>query len=487
MSVHDWSPITDLPESWERLASQELLALGNVWSEQADRFRDSPALSQFNERLCRQWAIETGLLENLYSIDRGTTQLLIEQGIDAALIPHGATDKPAEQVVAMVRDQRDALDALFDFVARWRDLSTSFIREMHQSFTRNQKWVDAMDAEGRMRQIELIRGDWKKWPNNPLRRNGSIHFYAPPEQVASEIDRLIAMHAQHVASGVPPEIEAAWLHHRFTHIHPFQDGNGRVARALATLIFLRHGWFPLVILSENRKPYIAALEAADQGDLAPLVSMFTTVQKRALIRALSVSETVIDEQKGLQTVLDALDESLQARRQSRTVERSHLFETAAALEELTEQRLSDITASLVDSFAGAEYDCSAVVHRSSGDQEHWFRSQVIATARKLDYFADTRTYHRWVRLRIREERLAQIVFSFHSLGRLFSGVLAVAGFLEFRDRGEEGESVPGEPLPVCVEVFQFSYGESTDQVEARFRAWLEDSVILALDQWRRQL
>ena len=33
------------------------------------------------------------------------------------------------------------------------------------------------------------------------------------------------------------EIEATWLHHRFTQIHPFQDGNGRVARALASLVF----------------------------------------------------------------------------------------------------------------------------------------------------------------------------------------------------------------------------------------------------------
>jgi len=36
------------------------------------------------------------------------------------------------------------------------------------------------------------------------------------------------------------EVRAAWLqHHRFTWIHPFQDGNGRVARALASLVFLK--------------------------------------------------------------------------------------------------------------------------------------------------------------------------------------------------------------------------------------------------------
>ena len=42
-------------------------------------------------------------------------------------------------------------------------------------------------------------------------------------------------------------MEAAWLHHRFVQIHPFQDGNGRIARALSTLIFVKAGWFPLVV------------------------------------------------------------------------------------------------------------------------------------------------------------------------------------------------------------------------------------------------
>ena len=47
-----------------------------------------------------------------------------------------------------------------------------------------------------------------------------------------------------------PEVEAAWLHHRFGQIHPFQDGNGRVARALATMIFLRAGFVPLVFYTK---------------------------------------------------------------------------------------------------------------------------------------------------------------------------------------------------------------------------------------------
>lgn len=51
---------------------------------------------------------------------------------------------------------------------------------------------------------------------------------------------------------VSPEVEAAWLHHRFTQIHPFQDGNGRIARLLASLVFIKAGWFPLVVTRDDR-------------------------------------------------------------------------------------------------------------------------------------------------------------------------------------------------------------------------------------------
>ena len=71
----------------------------------------------------REWAIETGIIERLYDVDRGITRVLIEQGLDASLIPHGATDKPADRVIAIIRDQYQAVEGLLDFVGSRRPLS----------------------------------------------------------------------------------------------------------------------------------------------------------------------------------------------------------------------------------------------------------------------------------------------------------------------------------------------------------------------------
>ncbi len=72
---------------------------------------------------------------------------------------------------------------------------------------------------------------------------------------------------------------AVRLHHRLVVIHPFPNGNGRHARLLADLVVERLGqprfsWGSrnLVDAGETRQSYIAALQAADARDMAPLIA-----------------------------------------------------------------------------------------------------------------------------------------------------------------------------------------------------------------------
>jgi Fic family protein len=205
-----WRPIADLPSNWKDLASYELPPLVTVWYEQADRLRQSGEFQSFNEKLRREIAIETGIIERLYTIDRGITRLLIEQGIKEALIPHGATDRPIRQVVSLIKDQEAAIEGLFDFVGGQRTLSTSYIKQLHQLLTQSQDSTEALDPlTEKIFRVSLIKGDWKRQPNNPLRSDGTVHEYCPPEQVSSEMDTLIELHHQHCDQKIPPEIESA--------------------------------------------------------------------------------------------------------------------------------------------------------------------------------------------------------------------------------------------------------------------------------------
>lgn len=490
MPDYTWSEITDLPEDWQYLAVDELSSLAEIWKEQRERLQGSESLRQFNTRLQRQWALETGIIEGLYTIDRGVTQLLIERGIESSLIPHGSTNKPVEAILPIIKDQESVIEGLFDFVGQSRLLSTSYIKELHQALTTHQETVEAIDQFGTRMTTRLRRGAWKENPNNPTISNGTVHQYCPPEHVASEMDRLIEMHRTHAGMEVPPEVEAAWLHHRFTQIHPFQDGNGRVARALASLVFLRAGWFPLVIISDqHRDEYIQSLEGADHGDLESLVRLFSRLQKQAFIEALSISRDVIADRESVKAVIASVADRLRDRAEEYRAEKRKVFDVSLALKQKTEERLTNISKDIHAQIAGIDNSYQVTVDRSDEVTQHWFWDQVVETAKRFSYFANLRTYHAWVRLKIRKvnERQTEIVISFHSLGTESLGVIAVSAFVEHRGWGEDGNTTLDGPYPICGDVFQFSYNQDSASTTARFEKWLNEAMIAGLDHWRRQL
>jgi Fic family protein len=488
MTAYAWQPITDLPDNWQALASSELAGLIQVWEDQRTRLEKLAGVKLFNERLRREWSIETGIIENLYSIDRGTTALLIDKGLETSLIAHGATDKPAEQVIAILRDQQDALEGLFDFISQRRVLSTAYIKELHASLTRHQLTVLGADQFGREQVIPLLRGEYKKWPNNPTRTQDALmHEYCPPEHVGAEMDRLIAMHLAHEKVHVPPEVEAAWLHHRFTQIHPFQDGNGRMARILATLVFLRGYCFPLLIHRDVRERYITACEEADMGQLAPMINLFVEVQRKAFVRVLSISEDVLHDREPLQQMLVAVGERLKAKQQREERTKRTVFETAIKLEQMAKDRFAEVAQQLTTTLREIDNDFSAFSDASTSENDFWFKSQIITIAKQLQYYADTGMYRAWVRLKIRETRQVELVVAFHSLGYDFAGVVAASAYIEYRQRNEDDDISVEGPYRLSDELFQFAYTEPEEKVSERYKLWLDAIMLSGLDQWRRSL
>ena len=70
---------------------------------------------------------------------------------------------------------------------------------------------------------------------------------------------------------------AARFHLRLAQVHPFPNGNGRHARAMADVLCARLGggeidWGPIGRAGSNRDGYLAAVRAADRGDFGPLLA-----------------------------------------------------------------------------------------------------------------------------------------------------------------------------------------------------------------------
>lgn len=77
-------------------------------------------------------------------------------------------------------------------------------------------------------------------------------------------------------------IVAAYLHHRFVEIHPFSDGNGRVARLLTNLYLMKKGYPPIILKKEERLKYYSCLRKADQEDLKPFANMIAKAVDESL-------------------------------------------------------------------------------------------------------------------------------------------------------------------------------------------------------------
>jgi hypothetical protein len=469
-----------------------LKALATIWREQRSTLETEGKFHQFVKHLQREWAIETGIIERLYTWDRGVTVALIEQGIDASLIAHksGLAPGEAKHAFDLITDQLAVVEGLFAFVKGEQPLTEHYIRSLHQELTAHQETTEAQTEGGQRVSIPLLRGQYKVYPNNPRRPDGSDHSYCPPVLVPDEMARLVAWCCEHERKA-PPEVLSAWLHHAFTQIHPFQDGNGRIARALSSMVFLRAGLFPLVVRNSDRADYIAALESADASDLRPLVELFGNRQREAILKAIGIEHEV--RTAGLaDQVLDAALGVLEARADNRQKEMVGVLETADGLLATARERVSTIEAKLrerLEALAPPEttYKVAMDVCEDTDERSHYFHRQIVETAGTLGYYANTNAYRAWLRLAIQTETRFEIVLSLHGYGRDFRGIMAGSLFTSMRVPREEGGTDAIEVRPAALEFFQFNYREESEATMRRFEGWLERSLALALGEWRRLL
>lgn len=276
-TTHIWNPdtgITDLPAEIQHDFDKEYDLTDYTWQ------KNPRQLSSFYQKRNLLAAIETGQIERLYYLPASVVGYIVEHGLDGTSL-----DDDTRNLIA---SQKAVIEEAFLIVAESRPLTIEVIKRLHRQLTEHQDHVDAVTPRGQRVRIPLTKGEWKQHPNN-VQRGAKRFNYCPPVSVQPQMELLLKWHDRHHASGVQADIAAAWLHHRFTQIHPFQDGNGRMARLLATIALLRGCLYPMTVLRQHMPRYIDALEKADAGDLMPLVK-FTEYSQRAYLVAARPAE-----------------------------------------------------------------------------------------------------------------------------------------------------------------------------------------------------
>ncbi len=182
------------------------------------------------------------------------TQLILEEGITVA-------NKPLRDVLE-ARNHPEALKYIED-VAKSGQLREEHLLNLHQLV---------------MNRVVEDAGTYRR---GEVRITGAKFIPLPPYEVPFKIRDMIEEYNRNSDELAPIEL-AAWTHHRLVHIHPFTDGNGRVARLLTNLIMLRYGYPLAVILRVDRKKYLDSLGKADAGNLAPFANFIAANLEQSL-------------------------------------------------------------------------------------------------------------------------------------------------------------------------------------------------------------
>lgn len=493
MPDYVWRPIEPLSDADRRIDLAAMRPLYESWRASKKRIQQSSPeqLADFNQRLIRRLSVETGILERLYDLDRGTTEALVAHGFAEELVTHSSTNIEPALLIDLLRDQEAAIQLVMDCVGKARELTQGLIHELHAILTRHQETTTAVDQFGRRLEIPLLRGKYKEQPNNPRRPNGTIHEYCPPLHVESEMTNLLVwLNAEYDQD---PIIAASWLHHRFTQIHPYQDGNGRVARALTTMVLLRADLLPPVIDRELRVEYITALESADLGNLAPLAMIFARLERTAILQALSVdADAELARQRTLTSaVISSLAGKFARRKELKVAELRHVNEVAIRLRDQGREALEGSFRQVEETIADAG-QVDSFIELGGPDQgnAHWYRFEVGTSAREGGKFANFAEDHYFVKAAIRASR-ERLVFvtSFHHVGREPAGIMEASAFarLESFEDSDDRESVAERFFLCSIEPFVFTHKTDPGEIRDAFGRWLDQALSVALKEYGDRL
>ena len=248
-----------------------------------------------------EWLRQRAWTQTIHGTTRIEGNTLSDVEVEALLRGEGGTrisDREAREIIGT----REAL-TLADQLAKEHVLpDEAVIRELHRRVLWNQSPL-------------LTPGDYRKGENRVVDADGNPLFRTPPSGDVPGLMHALATWMTRAGDRHPPPVVAALAHLELVAIHPFSDGNGRTARAVARLILAQHGYalHGLVSLDAqldlDRPAYFNAIREAIGQDYAPnydatpfavyLVRSITRSADHVLARIRGLGEIMVEIRRAI--------------------------------------------------------------------------------------------------------------------------------------------------------------------------------------------
>lgn len=190
-------------------------------------------VQQAKEFFCYETTWSSNALEG-NTLDLTETQILLKDGITSA----GHSVREIHECLG----HEKAYNFMYTLIKN-KNVTLEEIKTLHSLFT---TYLDDIPNAGDWRQVSVII-------------TGSKYSLPKYEDVPGLMDGF-AKWMQDNRDKMNKLVFASEAHRRFVYIHPFADGNGRVARLLTNTILLQEGYLPISIPPVRRNDYIHALE-----------------------------------------------------------------------------------------------------------------------------------------------------------------------------------------------------------------------------------
>ena len=149
-------------------------------------------------------------------------------------------------------------------------LTQNFIRTLHKTLLREDYIVYRNLPGGVQTSYVIHAGQYKTRPNSVITRYGDIFEYALPEETPGLMADLVDWYNAAEQEGKLSPVElAALFHYRYIRIHPFEDGNGRIARLMVNYILTRHN-YPMIVVTPNYTKILNAMRTQPTLTLADM-------------------------------------------------------------------------------------------------------------------------------------------------------------------------------------------------------------------------
>lgn len=262
--------------------------------------KEKDALVQFQRYAC----VSSNELEGVFSVEGQSWPRLIRKGffinsIDG--ISQLSKQKKKRVIIKILENTMESLKLLSQCLDDYNLFTEEFIKKIHFTMLQNDNFVEEQmeNCEGEMFSMFILipNGRYRQVACIADHQEGSkVTQFCKHSDISEQMERYCRLARILLNnSSIDVFVKVAWLQWAFLRIHPFADGNGRVARIISSLPLCKLHLPPVAVSQAKKKSYFQCLHVADrENNLSPLASFLRESIEMAITEISEMGNDVLE-------------------------------------------------------------------------------------------------------------------------------------------------------------------------------------------------